>query len=57
MNGREVHESWGHPPRIGHNYEILVFDWWKLAWLWGSFTSIAGHVWLGYLAGQLLGAW
>ena len=57
MGAPEVHESWGHPRRVAHAYEVHTFSWWKLAMLWGIITSIAGHIWLVSMAGQLMGAW
>ena len=58
MNGTVVRESYGAPRRNLHNDDVHEINWWKAGILfWGIITSICGHIWLGYMAWQLIGAW
>ena len=44
MDRPKVHESWGSPRRIAHNYELHEVNLWKVgALLWVIVTSIIGN--------------
>ena len=47
MSRPVVHESWGPPRRIAHNYEVHEVTLWKAGvLLWVIITSIIGTTWI-----------
>ena len=43
--------------RLSHTERAPQITWGMVGLLWGIITSVCGHIWLAYMAGQWMGLW